>query len=325
MLPENWSMSMSASFLLAVMAAFGYLLGRRRSESRTQSSNSRQEIGRALAVAQELEGIAYRLRKSMSQHVPAIVKFNAQLKRWEQNDGVSWPTLCERAEGLLKPSLRLSNEVSHAYADLLQQMTLLSSFAEMRSDPLTGVANRRVFDEALERLLADHVDADPPLAMMLLDLDHFKRINDEHGHLRGDKVLQDAAELLKATVRHGDVLARYGGEEFVVLLPRTPLRASCNLAERIRLRLGERLGTTVSIGVAASLRNESATSLIARADAALYAAKQQGRDRTALHEGPSGRVVAVHGESAKPELTAAGDSPVVIGKPAVAIYHGEAC
>jgi diguanylate cyclase (GGDEF)-like protein len=182
--------------------------------------------------------------------------------------------------------------------------------------------------------LTDHAEANPPLAMMLLDLDHFKRINDEHGHLRGDKILQDAADLLKATVRQGDVLARYGGEEFVVLLPRTTLQASCHLAERIRQRISERLGATVSIGVAASLSQETPTSLIARADAALYAAKQQGRDRTALHEGPNGRVSMVRDLTTRPEpasgaATLGLDRPTsdipASDRPAVALFRGEAC
>lgn len=300
-------MSMSASVMLAVVATLGYLLGRRKTDpTSTSRNNTRHEILRALAVAQELETIAYRLRKSMAFHVPAIVRFNNQLHRWEHSNEVSWHELCEKADDLLKPALRLSTEISRAYADLLQQMTQLSTFAELRTDPLTGVANRRAFDDALSQLLAAHESDELPLSIAMLDLDHFKRINDEQGHLTGDRVLQDLTQLLKALLREGDVLARYGGEEFVILLPHTPLRTARNLAERARARIEEKLPTTISIGIAATMPTESATSFISRADAALYTAKREGRNCVCLHEGGNGKIVTVRDAPAAPTV----DRPV---------------
>jgi diguanylate cyclase (GGDEF)-like protein len=330
-LAESWTVSFWATVLLSVFATVGYVLGRRRPESRSRSrDNTRHEIQRALAVAQELEAIAYRLRKSMALHVPAIVKFNGRLQRWERTSELSWHQLCDQADELLKPALRLSTEISHAYADLLQQMTHLSTFAELRTDPLTGIANRRAFDDSLDKLLERRAEEpdDAPLALAMLDLDQFKRINDEHGHLQGDRVLQDLAQLLKISIREGDVLARFGGEEFVVLMPRTLLRSACNLAERMRARIEEKLVTTASIGVAVSQSGESATSLLARADAALYTAKKEGRNCVALHEGPSGRIVTIR-KSANAESPAETELVVptvaLAPTPAVAIYRGEAC
>src|SRR5262249_43533591 len=123
MLAESWSVPSSAALLFAVVATLGYLLGRRRpGRGSPTPAHSKHEMERALAVAQELEAIAYRLRKSMAFHVPAIVKFNTRLRRWEQTTDVSWQELCDRADELLKPALRLSTEISHAYAELLQQM-----------------------------------------------------------------------------------------------------------------------------------------------------------------------------------------------------------
>ncbi len=296
LLAQTWTMSFSATVLLAAMATLGYVLGRRRSEPQnTSRTNSRHEIMRALAVAQELEAIAYRLRKSMAFHVPAIVKFNTKLRRWEKSSDVSWHDLCDRADEVLKPALRLSTEISHAYADLLQQMTHLSTFAELRTDPLTGVANRRAFDDSLAKLLAEHQQPEEaPLSIAMLDLDQFKQINDEQGHLAGDRVLQDLTQLLKLSLREGDVLARFGGEEFVVLMPRTALHAACGMAERIRQRIEERIVTTVSIGVAASEPGETSTSIISRADTALYSAKKGGRNCVGVHEGHSSLVATVH-------------------------------
>ncbi len=295
---QTWTFSFSATVLLAAVATLAYVLGRRRPDRKTRNgAESRHEIQRALSVAQELEGITYRLRKSMAFHVPSIVKFNSRLKRWEQSSDLSWHELCDRADELLKPAQRLSTEISHAYADLLQQMTHLSTFAELRTDPLTGVRNRRAFDESLVKMLAAHENDEVPLSVAMLDLDHFKNINDEQGHLTGDRVLQDLAQLLKPSLREGDLLARYGGEEFVVLMPRTSLHSAAKQAERMRMRVAEKLSTTISIGVAASLPSETATSLMSRADAALYKAKDEGRDCVCLHEGPTDRISTVRTNS----------------------------
>jgi len=315
-LAQTWSLSFSASVMLAAMATLGYVLGRRRTPPDARDgSNNRHEIMRALGVAQELEAIAYRLRKNVAFHVPAIVKFHTRLKRWEQTSDVSWHELCDRADELLKPALRLSTEISHAYADLLQQMTHLSTFAELRTDPLTGVANRRAFDESLLQLLVTHETEEAPLSVAMLDLDQFKKINDEQGHLAGDRVLQDLSQLVRAIVREGDVVARFGGEEFVVLMPRTPLPSATKLAERLRERVAQKLATTVSVGVAASVRGEGATSLLARADAALYRAKNDGRNCVAVHEGVADRIVTFRPEppaasSDKQQPAAGGKTPL---------------
>lgn len=326
------TMSFSATVLLAAMATLGYVLGRRRTTPQSRSrQDTKHEIMRAMGVAQELEAIAYRLRKSMAFHVPSIVKFNSQLKQWERSSDVSWHDLCDRADELLKPALRLSTEISHAYADLLQQMTHLSTFAELRTDPLTGVSNRRAFDESLEKLLAEHQDAaQPPLAVAMLDLDHFKRVNDEQGHLAGDRVLQDLAQLIKAGVREGDTVARFGGEEFVVLMPRTPLGAACTVMDRLRQRVAEKLSTTISIGLATSQIGESSTSLLARADAAMYAAKRDGRNCLGMHEGPEDQINTVRTAEPRPAETPLGPSkninPLLLdAPPTIPMYRSEAC
>jgi diguanylate cyclase (GGDEF)-like protein len=331
MILAQLTMSFTATVLLASMATLGYVLGRRRTEQPANNrTDTRHEIMRAMAVAQELEAIAYRLRKSMAFHVPSIVKFNSQLKQWERNSDVSWHALCDRADDVLKPAMRLSTEISHAYADLLQQMTHLSTFAELRTDPLTGVSNRRAFDESLDKLLASHQDVEEaPLAIAMLDLDHFKRINDEQGHLAGDRVLQDLTQLLKASIREGDVLARFGGEEFVVLMPRTVLSSACCLAERMRQRIEEKLVTTVSIGLAAGTVGETATGLLARADAALYVAKKEGRNCISLHEGVEDRISTVRTAATRPAeqpLPTSNVNPLLLEAPAtIPFYQSEAC
>ncbi len=175
---------------------------------------------------------------------------------------------------------RRERDLAHRLADL---------------DPLTGVLNRRAILSRLQESYADAHQARRALAVLFLDLDHFKRINDSHGHVTGDHVLNTVAAAMQAELRELDWLGRYGGEEFLVVLPGATERAAHNVAERIRehvaeLRIGHgalELRQTVSVGVA-QLGETTPTveALIEHADIALYRAKAQGRDRV-VHYAPS--------------------------------------
>lgn len=159
------------------------------------------------------------------------------------------------------------------------------------TDPVTGLRNRRYATEFLALEVLRAVRYHTPLAVLLLDLDHFKRVNDTHGHRVGDAVLQVVADTLRATLRSTDVAGRYGGEEFLVVLPQTERAGAVALAERVRAAIEETaidvggpapVSVTVSIGVAAlDERTGSAEQLVELADAALYAAKDAGRNRVA--------------------------------------------
>jgi diguanylate cyclase (GGDEF)-like protein len=289
---QQWSLWLIAPALLGLVAAVGFVLGRRRpGRDAGNRAKNRHEILRALTVAQELESITYRLRKALAVNIPAVAKFSARLARLENRSDLSWHDLCDRADSLLKPALSLSTEISHAYAELLQQMTHLSTFADLRTDPLTGAANRRAFDESLGTSLAQQARHGTPLTLAMVDIDFFKQINDLQGHLQGDRVLQSVVELLKREVRECDLLARYGGDEFAILMPHTELPAACNVTERIRASVQQKLSITISIGLAASTGGDTPTSFLGRADAALYRAKNAGRNCVYLHEGSSDRII----------------------------------
>jgi diguanylate cyclase (GGDEF)-like protein len=146
-----------------------------------------------------------------------------------------------------------------------------------RTDALTGVANRRAWDDELPRELARSTRSGQPLCVALLDLDHFKAYNDQYGHQAGDRLLKAAAAAWQSRLRKTDLLARYGGEEFAVLLPDCGLDSAMEIAERLRTAQPE---GTCSIGVAAWGGREATTQLVDRADRALYAAKEGGRDRS---------------------------------------------
>jgi diguanylate cyclase (GGDEF)-like protein len=160
------------------------------------------------------------------------------------------------------------------------------------TDPLSGCFNRRGFDQLATREVSRALRGSQPLSVLALDVDHFKRINDEYGHLTGDEVLREMGLLLRETARLGDVVARYGGEEFEILAPDTNHEGAQILADRIQhafrtrpfAAVGVERAITISIGIASDIaRNDQiAPVLIARADEALYVAKRNGRDRTEL-------------------------------------------
>ena len=159
------------------------------------------------------------------------------------------------------------------------------------TDALTGIANRRHFITLFERELERAKRYKTPLSCVLIDLDHFKRVNDKYGHMAGDRVLVTAAQVFKSILRAHDVLARWGGEEFVVLLPQTDLPGAEAMAERCRRALeeariplgdGRTVRVTTSLGVACHPfpAAETGDDLLLRADTALYEAKESGRNRS---------------------------------------------
>lgn len=159
------------------------------------------------------------------------------------------------------------------------------------TDELTQVSNRRQLMQLLERELAlcarnpDHV-----LTAVMFDVDHFKRVNDEHGHAEGDRALVDVAAVTQTVLRSTDLLARMGGEEFIVLSPTTPLDGAVQLAERLRVAVaqvtvGDGDALSASFGVARYRAGESAPEFIKRLDTAMYAAKKAGRDRVVVADG----------------------------------------
>ncbi|MEI9993856.1 MAG: PleD family two-component system response regulator [Rhizomicrobium sp.] len=175
------------------------------------------------------------------------------------------------------------------YADRLRHNVQLS--LEMAiTDQLTGLHNRRYMARHLDNLVASAGRNGKPLAFLILDIDHFKQVNDGHGHDIGDEVLKEFANRISANVRGIDLACRYGGEEFVVVMPDTDMGLAYSIAERLRKsiettpiaisRAPTRLNITISIGIAGSKgADDSADALLHRADQALYSAKRSGRNR----------------------------------------------
>lgn len=184
-------------------------------------------------------------------------------------------------------------ESSAEVSDLRQEIE--ATRREAATDGLTGIANRKVFDSTLRQEALAASNSEEALCLLMIDIDHFKKFNDNYGHQTGDQVLKLLANTLTEAIKGQDTAARYGGEEFGVILPRTPLKAAAHLGEEIRNRLaskqivnrrtGETLGSiTLSVGVGLYRVGEPVANLISRADAALYGAKGTGRNRVVTED-----------------------------------------
>lgn len=231
-------------------------------------------IGATSQYQDELEGSSRRLALPIDRETLRVIVESLVFSTKE----------VERENSTLSASLGLSRK---QIADL--QEDLVSIRAESLSDPLTMLANRKHFDQSLERIIARSADSGELFCLILADVDHFKSFNDSHGHQMGDHVLRLIAGEMKQAVKGQDVVARYGGEEFAIILPATGLMAAASVAEQIRhttmsrelrrRKTGESLGrVTISLGVAEYRHHESAQDLVERADNCLYAAKRRGRN-----------------------------------------------
>jgi diguanylate cyclase (GGDEF)-like protein len=186
---------------------------------------------------------------------------------------------------------RIRESVSQAAPVLANLRTLAVAEIRASTDGLTGLPNKRAVTDALQRLFAQAATVGVPLALLLLDLDHFKQVNDQRSHQVGDQVLANVGAVLRTALRDRDFVGRNGGEEFAILLPETDVTAALNIAERVRAAIAEMVlaGTdvavTVSIGVAVFPEHASTPDRLERlADAALYVAKHKGRNRVELAE-----------------------------------------
>ncbi|MBL8826464.1 MAG: GGDEF domain-containing protein [Planctomycetaceae bacterium] len=200
---------------------------------------------------------------------------------------------------------------------LAQQACEIESHAvDARTDALTGLRNRRAFDDELQAQLLNALHHNQPTSLMLVDVDHFKAFNDTYGHQAGDDVLRGVARVLYDCVPETNLVCRYGGEEFALILPGETLTNSQRIAEQLRLAVenasfavdGRAVQLTVSSGLTPALANDTTESLLRRADEALYAAKAAGRNQAWWHEGTRVKPIARAWRVAEPNRSAADPS-----------------
>jgi diguanylate cyclase len=274
---------------------YGTYLAPSRLGERINSVGSRfkDEIEQVMAMVDAAVG-------SASSYSESLAGVTAQLGNATDREGLRAivESLVETTKEMEQANQKLEARLSASKQEINQlQENLEVVRSESLTDPLTSLANRKFFDSSLDKAIADSLAKSEPLSLMMTDIDHFKKFNDTYGHLTGDQVLRLVAVSMKQNVKGQDIAARYGGEEFVVVLPNTVLRSALTVADHIRRAVmakelmkrstGEHLGrVTVSIGVATLREGDTAQSLIGRADACLYAAKRNGRNRVICEADP---------------------------------------
>jgi diguanylate cyclase (GGDEF)-like protein len=247
---------------------------------------SRGEIRKARSIVQDLEKAARLLRKGLARHRTDLSKFKRRVSQLGgQAEGAARAELFREAEQMLPSTLRLATRVAAACDRIRQQANRLTSLTEVRTDPLTGVVNRRGLDEAIAAQLAVMSRYKLGFSLLIVEVDHFKRPGDKQGHLEGARLLGRVARLLGESAREVDSVACCGGEQFAVVMPKADLEGAAAFAERVRAAAEQELRITVSGGLTTSLDGDTAESLLARAEAALHEAQAAGRNRVFRHDG----------------------------------------
>jgi diguanylate cyclase len=255
---------------------------------------------RVLEEIRQVLGVIDTAAGSASSYSEKLADASAELAGASDADALraAAKRLMEGAKQMALNNKKLEASLSASKQEIEQlQENLVAVRNETFTDPLTSLSNRKFFDVALVKVMAEATEKNQPLSLMMADVDHFKFFNDRYGHLTGDQVLRLVAISMKQNVKGRDIAARYGGEEFVIALPDTALRPATTVADQIRRAImakelmkrsnGERLGrVTVSIGVAVLRADDTPHSLIERADNCLYAAKRNGRNRVVCESDP---------------------------------------
>ncbi|MEX0643407.1 MAG: GGDEF domain-containing protein [Pirellulales bacterium] len=273
---------------LAAIALIGYLFGHRTRSKLAELDGRRQrELDRAARIAWQLENIASTLRQDLVTHHTQVAAFKRRVRHaHETGDEELWETLCTEAEAILGPTMQLAHQLSHAYDQIRQQSDALETFTQGRTDPLTGVGNGRALEQQLQVLFAGAARGNAEFAVALISLDRNSNKSDSAGLTPIMSQLPKLAGVIRQCLRGDtDFVARFGDEEFIILMPQTSLAGASVFGDRLRTRVVEELGTTVSCGIAIAENSDDAKSLLARADSALYSAKAAGPNQMFLHTG----------------------------------------
>ena len=235
------------------------------------------------------------LTRSMAADVGQRQELMDQLNDELQLSGDQQPTEVVRVVGkLVRTNERMQQQLQLAEQKLKkQERQIVTHATAARTDPLTTLANRRAFDSTMADVHRAFVADQVPATVVLLDIDHFKSLNDTYGHQAGDEVLRVVGSLLKKEVPERNLLARYGGEEFAIVFPNARFEEVEEVADRARRAIGAHgftyegleLHVTASAGIAQLQARETVTAVLGRADEALYASKEAGRNCTHFHDG----------------------------------------
>jgi diguanylate cyclase len=290
--PEFLHDGAGAALMLCAGLLIGIVLGR---HAARHGRSDQVELQRLFGLLAPLAERTRELAEDMSQYRAVVDDMTGLLEAGSERFA---PSQRQATAGLLARMMQANEHLQRRLHDSEQLLKRQASeisvhMSEARTDALTGLPNRRAFDEEMARRAAEWRRHGHPLSVVMADVDHFKKLNDRHGHQAGDQVLRGVARLLRDTMRESDFVARYGGEELAVILPDTDIHEAKRAAQRARQAIQDAgfpaheqlLRLSVSLGVAEMLPSDTSEGLVGRADAALYTAKQQGRNAAFWHDG----------------------------------------
>lgn len=329
----SWSIFAAMLILGAVQLAVGVVLGRCLPTGGTkQALPWRKQRPEMEIDPRRLQFFANRLQKlvtgvsgEVDDHRNQISEVSRELATAREDDaGTLTDSVLRSIARIVAINERLQNRLESAEERLQQQNGQIAAhFTESRTDPLTGLMNRRAFDDALSFQVEQ---GSGPFALMMIDVDHFKSLNDQHGHPAGDQVLCGVSSRLEALLAGQGMVARYGGEEFAVIIPAIDAAGARQIAERLRLAVAASpfsyehtsLALSVSLGATLVIQGDDAMAAFKRSDEALYTAKRSGRNCAYFHDGEHCRRIEYDLEpSALPPGPAALNAPpsTPAGKP----------
>ncbi len=306
-------------FILTILAA-GLLGGwwlRSRGVQPSEAPVDKDEVRRAQELLGSLRKMASTVATELGEHSTRVGEINGELTADKLHEPAKILNVVTK---LVDVNKTMQGRLDQAEDKLREQVRLVeATTAEARTDALTLVGNRRAFETDIAKCLADFHGSGNPFTLAMIDLDRFKRLNDTYGHQTGDEVLRGTGRVLRRVLRDCETVARYGGEEFAVIFNRSTIADVQQTLSRLRKAIATmefhgpngNLEVTISIGAAQAAGEETLESIVARADAALYASKEAGRNCVHWHNGRS--IARIAEEEHKPapvsELAAARETP----------------
>ena len=259
-------------------------------EAQTEANDAE----RTQMAALQVRDLAKNMATDVGAHNTLVSDISSELGSMTNGSSSGEAAVAAAVERILAANEKLQNRLIEAEQKIQTQAEeIRTQQSEALTDSLTNLANRRAFDEALQKNITNFKEQRKPFSLLIFDVDHFKNFNDTHGHLAGDEVLRRVGQTLTETTKTTDLPCRYGGEEFALILPNTKVDSARIAAEQVRKAIeamdvefeGKHLSVTASIGVAEIQAGEDDTKLIRRSDDGVYAAKEAGRNQTYWNNG----------------------------------------